>query len=384
MMQFRDLQKQYQVLKSQIDKAMIDVASSAHFISGMQVKELEKVLAEYVGVKHCITCANGTDAISIAMKTWGIGEGDAVFVPDFTFFSSAECPADEGAIPVFVDVNQYTYNLDSVKLEESVKRVIAEGKYHPRAVVAVDLFGLPADYDAIKSVCERYNLLLLEDGAQGFGGNIRGQMACSFGDISTTSFFPAKPLGCYGDGGAIFTDNDGWADLIRSICVHGKDTSNPNDPDAKYNNIRLGLNSRLDTLQASILLHKLQAFRDYELKDVNRVAYWYTEGFKDSNLVIPIVRTDYYSSWAQYTVQLPENVERKEVQSKLKAAGIPSMVYYAKPMHLQGAFKGTDSANADCPVTMHLCSTVLSLPLDPYKTREDIDYVVTELKKALA
>ena len=382
-MQFRDLPKQYEALKSQIDAAMVKVATSAHFISGPEVKELEKALADYVGVKHCVTCANGTDAISIAMRTWGIGKGDAVFVPDFTFFSSGECPADEGATPIYVDVDQNTYNLDPNKLEVAVKKVVAEGKYRAKAVVAVDLFGLPADYPAIKAVCEKYDLLLLEDGAQGFGGSINGKMACSFGDISTTSFFPAKPLGCYGDGGAIFTDNDEWADLIRSICVHGKDTSNPNDPNAKYNNIRLGKNSRLDTLQAAILLPKFKAFVDYELNDVNQVAAWYSEGLSDTNLVLPTVKEGFYSSWAQYTIQLPESIDRKNVQAKLKTVGIPSMVYYAKPMHLQGAFAGTDSAVADCPVTERLCKTVLSLPLDPYKTKQDVDNVIAELEKVL-
>lgn len=382
-MQFRDLPKQYEVLKQQIDAAMVSVAASAHFISGPEVKELEKALAEYVGAKHCISCASGTDAITIAIRAWGIGKGDAVFVPDFTFFSSGECPADEGATPIFVDVDQRTYNIDPVRLEEAVKKVIDEGKYKAKAVVAVDLFGLPADYPAIKAVCEKYGLLLLEDAAQGFGGSINGKLACSFGDISATSFFPAKPLGCYGDGGAIFTDNDEWADLIRSICVHGKDTSNPNDPNAKYNNVRLGKNSRLDTIQAAILLPKFKAFVDYELADVNTVAAWYTDGLKDTDLVLPEIKEGFYSSWAQYTVQLPERTDRKQVQARLKAAGIPAMVYYAKPMHCQGAFEGTDSSVADCPVTERLCSTVLSLPLDPYKTKNDIDYVIAELKKAL-
>lgn len=382
-MQFRDLPKQYEVLKPQIDTAMIEVASSAHFISGPQVKELEKALAEYVGVKHCITCANGTDAITIAMRAWGVGKGDAVFVPDFTFFSSGECPAEEDATPIYVDVDEHTYNLDPVKLEEAIQKVIADGKYKAKAVVAVDLFGLPGDYPAIRKVCDKYGLLLLEDGAQGFGGEINGKRACSFGDISTTSFFPAKPLGCYGDGGAIFTDNDEWAILIRSLCVHGKDTGNLNDPNAKYNNIRLGFNSRLDTLQAAILLPKFRAFVDYELADINKVAAWYTEGLKDTELVLPIIKDGFYSSWAQYTIQLPEGVDRKNVQAKLKAAGIPSMVYYPKPMHHQGAFAGTDSAVANCPVTARLCATVLSLPLDPYKTKEDIDLVVDELKKSL-
>lgn len=381
-MQFRDLQKQYEVLKPQIDEAMIIVASSAKYISGPEVKELEKQLADYVGVKHCITCANGTDALSIALRAWGIGREDAVFVPDFTFFSSGECPADEGATPFFVDVDQRTFNIDPVKLEETILKVKSEGKYNAKAVVAVDLFGLPADFDSIKHICAKYDLLLLEDGAQGFGGSINGKRACSFGDISTTSFFPAKPLGCYGDGGAIFTDNDEWADLIRSICVHGKDTSNPNDPNAKYNNVRLGKNSRLDTIQAAILLAKFKAFVDYELNDINRVASWYTELLKDTDLVLPVIPEGYYSSWAQYTIQLPEGIDRSVVQAKLKEAGIPSMVYYAKPMHHQGAFNGTDSMNADCPVTESICKSVLSLPIDPYKSKLDIESIANELKKA--
>ena len=382
-MQFRDLQKQYEVLKPQIDEAMIKVAGSAKYISGPEVKELEKKLADYVGVKHCITCANGTDAISIAMRTWGIGKGDAVFVPDFTFFSSGECPADEGATPIFVDVDQRTYNLDPKKLEEAILNVKAEGKYQAKAVVAVDLFGLPADFDSIRQICSKYDLLLLEDGAQGFGGSINGKRACSFGDISTTSFFPAKPLGCYGDGGAIFTDNDEWADLIRSICVHGKDTSNPNDPNAKYNNIRIGKNSRIDTIQAAILLPKFQAFIDYEFDAINKIADMYTVNLKDTELLLPEISEGFYSSWAQYTVQLPDNIDRAKVQTELKSKDIPSMVYYAKPMHQQGAFNGTDSAKAECPVTERLCKTVLSLPIDPYKTEEDVDLVVKVLKNAL-
>ena len=383
-MEFRDLKKQYQVLKPQIDEEISAVIQSSRFISGPQVARLEKELAEYVGVKHCITCANGTDALTIALMAWNIGEGDAVFVPDFTFFSSGECPAYEGATPVYVDVDANTYNIDPQKLEEAILKVKEEGRLVPKVVVTVDLFGLPADYAKIRPICDKYGLLLLEDGAQGFGGSVNGKLACSFGDISTTSFFPAKPLGCYGDGGAIFTDNDEWADLIRSICVHGKDTSNPNDPNAKYNNIRLGMNSRLDTIQAAVLLPKFHAFKEYELKDVNTVAEWYTEALKDTDLVLPLIQEGFWSSWAQYTVQLPQNVDRKALQSALKEKGIPTMVYYAKPMHLQGAFAGTVSAEADCPVTEKLCRTVLSLPMHPYMSREDVEFVVKELKEQLA
>ncbi len=376
-MQFRDLKQQYQVLKEEIDAGVIAAMASAQYISGPQVKELEQKLAQYVGVKHCISCANGTDAITLALKAWNIGKNDAVFVPDLTFFSSGECPACEGATPIFVDVDSRTFNMDPAKLEEAILKVKAEGKYTPKVVITVDLFGLPADYPAIKPICEKYGLLLLEDGAQGFGGKIGDKVACSFGDISTTSFFPAKPLGCYGDGGAIFTDNDEWAALIRSYAVHGK---SGND---KYNNIRLGMNSRLDTVQAAILLPKLKAFEEYEVANVNRAAAWYTEALQDTDLILPYIPENYLSSWAQYTVQLPAGTDRVALQAKLKEQGIPTMVYYPRPMHLQGAFEGTDSAYADCPVTARLCDTVLSLPMHPYLTKEQVEEVVAALKALL-
>jgi len=368
-MQFRDLAYQYQQLKPEIDAALLNAAANAQYISGPQVKELEGVLAQYVNVKHCITCANGTDALTLALMAWGIGSGDAVFVPDFTFFASGECPALRGATPIFVDVDASTYNIDTEKLEEAILAILAEGKLIPKVVVAVDLFGLPADYEKISAICKKYGLLLLEDGAQGFGGAINGKLACSFGDISTTSFFPAKPLGCYGDGGAIFTDNDEWAELIRSYAVHGK---GGND---KYNNVRIGLNSRLDTLQAAVLLPKFKAFKEYELDNVNKVAAWYTEYLSGCELVLPIIKDGFYSSWAQYTIQLPETADRGKIQAVLKEKGIPTMVYYAKPMHLQGAFADTCSKDASCPVTERLCKTVLSLPMHPYLSQEDARFI---------
>ncbi len=376
-MNFRDLKKQYEALKPEIDLAINNALSSARFISGPQVKELEEKLAEYIGVKHCITCANGTDAITLALMAWEIGEGDAVFVPDFTFFSSGECPAIVGATPIFVDVDSRTYNIDPIKLEEAIETVLFEGKLVPKVVVAVDLFGLPADYNRIKHICEKYNLLLLEDGAQGFGGSVNGKKACSFGDISTTSFFPAKPLGCYGDGGAIFTDNDEWAAILRSLTVHGK---SGND---KYNNIRIGMNSRLDTIQAAILLPKLKAFEEYELDKVNEVAGLYNEKLSASKLILPYVPQGYVSSWAQYTVQLPDGTDREQLITKLKEKNIPAMVYYIKPMHSQGAFDNTRSAVADCPVTEQLCKTVLSLPMHPYLEGEDIYYVCKQILEFL-
>ena len=382
-MEFRDLKRQYTHLKPAIDANIEQVISSTQFISGEQVSLLESRLAQDVGVRHCISCGNGTDAITIAFLAHGVGEGDGVFVPDFTFFSSGECPAGVGATPVFVDVSAATYNIDCESLRRAVETVLAQGSLKPRAVIAVDLFGLPADYDALRSVCEEYGLLLLEDGAQGFGGMYRGRRACSFGDISPTSFFPAKPLGCYGDGGAIFTDDDHIADLCRSIAVHGKSTGK--GIYSKYDNVRIGMNSRLDTLQAAILLPKLEAFQEYELDHVNRAAALYTEKLQGTEgLVLPAVSGEYYSSWAQYTVQLPDPEKRAEVQAYLKNRGIPTMIYYVKPMHEQGAFAGTRSAEANCPVTEELCKSVLCLPIHPYLSEEEIDRTVTALKEALS
>lgn len=372
-MEFRDLKKQYAVLKTEIDSGIAQVLESARFISGPQVKELEERLAAYVGVKHCIACANGTDAITLGLMAWGIGKGDAVFVPDFTFFSSGECPAYEGATPIYVDVQRDSFNIDPEKLDAAIEKVLAEGRYVPKAVIAVDLFGRPADYARIRPICEKYGLYLLEDGAQGFGGAIGGKRACSFGDISTTSFFPAKPLGCYGDGGAVFTDNDEWAALIRSLTIHGK---NGND---KYDNIRIGMNSRLDTLQAAVLLPKLQAFEQYEVADVNAAADKYNLRLQDSCLELPRIPEGMCSSWAQYTVILPEHIDRADLQARLREHGIPTMVYYPKPMHLQGAFAGTPSADADCPVTEYLCRHVLSLPIHSYLEDADIELVCNKL-----
>ena len=258
-MEFRDLRQQYQVLEKQMNSAMIQAASGGHYIMGKQVLELEEVLADYVGVKHCISCGNGTDALLLALMAWGVKKGDAVFVPDFTFFASAEVVAALGATPIFVDVDVNTYNLDPNKLEKAILETKEKTSFTPKAVVAVDLFGQPADYDRIREIATQYGLLLLEDGAQGFGGRIGDRKACSFGDIATTSFFPAKPLGCYGDGGAIFTDHDEWAQILRSLRVHGKGAD-------KYDNIRIGMNSRLDTIQAAILLVKFEAFNQYELR----------------------------------------------------------------------------------------------------------------------
>ena len=377
-MQFRDLAKQYQVLKSDIDKAMLDVASGSHYIMGPQVKELEQQLAAYVGVKHCLTCANGTDALTLALKAWGIGPGDAVFVPDFTFFASAEVVALEGATPVFVDIDDTTFNIEVNSLEAAIKQTLADGRLTPKVIVAVDLFGLPANYPAVKAVAKKYGLLILEDGAQGFGGSINGQKSCSFGDISTTSFFPAKPLGCYGDGGAVFTDNDEWAQLMNSYRVHGKGTD-------KYDNVRIGMNSRLDTMQAAILQVKLHAF-DQEVAAVNKAADHYTQLLKDY-VKTPVIPEGFGSSWAQYTIQLHDEQQRNRLQAALKEAGIPSMVYYPKTMHAQTAFSNLQSSIFNLQystyVSNRLCATVLSLPMHPYLEDADIENICATLIASL-
>ncbi len=367
-MQFRDLKAQYQALKSEIDQAVSQVITDSNFISGKQVTELEKSLAEYVGVKHCIACANGTDALTLALMAWGINEGDAVFVPDFTFFSTGEVVSFEGALPVFVDVDKETFNMNPDSLEQAIKKTLAQGKAVPKAVIAVDLFGQPADYGRIRAITDKYGLKLLEDGAQGFGGSLNGKRACSFGDISTTSFFPAKPLGCYGDGGAVFTDDDLAADVIRSIRIHGKG-------ECKYDNVRIGMNSRLDTIQAAVLQVKLKAFEQYELENVNAAAQEYTKLLKDV-VKTPVVPEGYYSSWAQYTIQLKNQKVREGLQAYLKENGIPSMVYYPKPMHSQKAFEDVRQDEKDFPNTTELCDRVLALPIHPYMRQEDIMQVV--------
>lgn len=373
-MQFRDLKAQYLHLKDEIDASIAEVINNTNFISGKQVNELEEQLARYAGVKHCITCGNGTDALTLMMMTWGIKEGDAVFVPDFTFFSSGEVVSFAGATPVFYDVCKDTFNADVHSLEQAVIAVRSEGKLNPKAVIAVDLFGQPADYEQLQKIAEKYGLLLLEDGAQGFGGMIGGRRACSFGDAATTSFFPAKPLGCYGDGGAVFINDDETADYLRSVRIHGKGSF-------KYDNIRIGMNSRLDTLQAAILIPKFKVFCEYELDAVNKVAEQYNsrlEGLVET----PKVPDGFYSSWAQYTIQLKDNETRNRLQRELKEKEIPTMIYYPKPMHSQTAFKDVKQY-VECPVTEQLCDTVLALPMHPYMSEEQILFVTDNIRDIL-
>lgn len=373
-MQFRNLKEQYHRLKKEIDAEVISVMEESNFISGYQVMELEKELAQYVGTKYCVTCANGTDALQLALMAWNIGVGDAVFVPDFTFFSSGEVVKMVGATPIFVDIDELTYNIDTVKLENAIQKVQKEGKLIPKVVIAVDLFGQPAEYCQISKIAKKYNLYVLEDGAQGFGGRINEKKACSFGDISTTSFFPAKPLGCYGDGGAIFTDDKDIAEMLYSLRIHGKGKN-------KYDNIRIGLNSRLDTIQAVVLQVKLKAFREYELDAVNEIAKQYTENLKGF-VQTPTVLENYYSSWAQYCIVLKNKEERDALKKHLEKNEIPSNIYYPKPMHYQEAFVPyTFEEKYD--VTEKVCKTILAIPISPYITIEEVKKVIDKITECL-
>lgn len=374
-MEYIDLKKQYEVLKGKIDNNIQKVLKDADYIMGEEVKILEEKLAKYVGRKYCATCANGTDALTIAMKVFDIKENDAVFVPSFTFYSTSEVVSLEGATPIFIDVDERTFNIDTKKLEKAIKKVIDEGKLTPRAIIPVDLFGQPANFNEILEIANKYNLKVIEDGAQGFGGSISGKKACSFGEISTTSFFPAKPLGCYGDGGAIFTDDEELYKKILSIRVHGKGSY-------KYENIRVGLNSRLDTIQAAVLLPKLEAFEKYELEERNKFAKLYNEKLKDV-VKTPLILEGYISSYAQYTLILENEEERNNLQAKLKEIGIPTMIYYPIPLHKQIVYNGYDFNLEDLKVSENLCKCVLSLPMHPYMSEEQIETISNEIIKIL-
>ena len=365
---FNDLGAQYQHLKQEIDAGIADVISGCHFISGPQTEQLEKELCEYTGRRYCVSVANGTDALLMPLMALGIGKGDAVFVPAFTFVATSEVVSLVGATPIFCDVCRDTFNLDPDSLRAQVQRVIREGRLRPRMVIPVDLFGLPANYPEIEAICREYHLTILEDAAQGFGGQINGKKACSFGDISATSFFPAKPLGCYGDGGAIFTDDEEMYKLLVSIRVHGKGSF-------KYDNVRVGLNSRLDTLQAAILLPKLHAF-DTENATRNRAAAMYTE-LLGSKFDTPTVPDGYLSSWAQYTIKADSPEHRDRILAGMKEQGIPTMVYYPKPLHFQQVYADLGYKPGDLPVSEALAQQVFSLPMHGYLT-EDIIRTVCE------
>ena len=366
-MQFRDLKIQYKALKEDIDAGIAAVIDSSAFILGKPVTELEEKLAAYVGRKYCVTCGNGTDAIQLALMAMDIGSDDVVFVPDYTYFATAGAPAILGATPVFTDIEPDTFNMSPDSLEEQIKKTLAEGKT-PKAVIPVDLFGQPSDYDRILPIAEKYGLKVIEDGAQGFGGSIRGKRACSFGDISITSFFPAKPLGCYGDGGAVFTDDPQTDRRLRSLRALGK------SPEDKYDNREIGINSRLDTLQAAILLPKLKAFSEYELEDVNKVADRYTERLREK-YVTPKVLSAFQSSWAQYTILCENETQRTAVREALNRNDIPTMIYYPRCLHQQKAFAGRTFSDADYRYSIDATKRCISLPIYPYLKEEETDRI---------
>lgn len=375
-MQFRDLGAQYEALKSEIDAGIEAVIKSNAFILGKPVKELEDQLAAYVGRKYCVGVANGTEALQLALMAMDVGPGDAVFTSDFTYFASAGCASIIGATPVQVDIDLKTFNICPEALEKQIQRVLDEGELTPKVIIPVDLFGLPANMPEIERIAEKYGLKILEDAAQGFGGRINGKNACSFGDMSATSFFPAKPLGCYGDGGAIFTDDEAVDARLRSLRASGK------SPEDKYDNREVGMNSRLDTIQAAILLPKFKAFVDYELDAVNRVADRYTEALAGL-VVTPMIPDGFYSSWAQYTILLKDKAQRDAVQAKMKENGIPTMVYYPRGLHQQRAYAWMNLKDEDYPNTITATQRVLSLPMHPYMKEEEQLFIIQSLLEAL-
>lgn len=367
---FVDLGAQRRRLDGRVEAAIARVLDHGQFIMGPEIAQLEAQLAAFCGARHVVTCANGTEALVMVLMAWGIGPGDAVFVPSFSFIATAECALLVGASPVFVDVLPGTFDIDPAHLEASVQAATARG-LHPRVVIPVDLFGLPADHPAVAVVAARHGLLVLDDAAQGFGGSLDGRLVGTFGRATATSFFPAKPLGCYGDGGAILTDDAELAATLRSIRVHGKGTD-------KYDNVRVGLNARLDTMQAAILLEKLAIFAE-ELEARQRIAERYSAAL-GNRIAVPATRRGARSAWAQYTILVDE---RERVAAACKAEGVPTQVYYPIPMHRQVGYVHFPQGPGGCPVAEDLSRRVLSLPMHPYLSETDQDSVIAAVRAAV-
>ena len=368
-MKFIDLSAQQKIIKEKIEKRISDVLAHGQYIMGPEVFQLEDELKSYVAVKHCISCSSGTDALIIPLIAKGIGPGDAVITTSFSYIATAEVIALLGATPIFCDIYEKTFNIDPNGLEKAYNKATSEG-LNPKAIISVDLFGLPARHRLINDFAKEKKIFLLEDAAQGFGGKIGQQKAGTFGDVSSTSFFPAKPLGGYGDGGAIFTDNDELAEKMRSIRIHG-------GGDDKYDNIRLGMNGRLDTLQAAILIEKLAIF-DSELILRNKIAKYFSKNL-NSNFTLPHVPDNYFSSWAQYSVLLKDKEQREKVIKILSDKSIPSMIYYKIPLHLQKVFKNLNYKRGDLPISESVANKIISLPMYPYLKRSDQDFIINIL-----
>ena len=371
MMKFIDLNQQQERIRMNIDKRIQTVLNHGKYIMGPEVFELEESLVLFSGANHCITCSSGTDALLMALMAWNIGPGDAVLTTPFTFIATSEVIRLLGATPVFVDIEKRTFNIDPVDLENKIIELNGNSDLTPRVVIPVDLFGLPADYPEIIKIGSKYGLKVLGDGAQSFGAEIAGKKVHSMADAFTTSFFPAKPLGCYGDGGAIFTNDDNLAEVLKSIRVHGKGGH-------KYDNVRTGINGRLDTLQAAILLEKLAIFPG-EIESRGEVANKYTRKIGES-LKTPFIPEGFRSVWAQYSVLAGSANEREKVQVVLKENDIPSVIYYPKPLHLQTAYSDLGYKAGDFPVSEDISGKVFSLPMHPYLESASISKIVDVIR----
>ena len=359
---FINLKEQYSRNKTDIDAAIHRVLEHGQYIMGPEVAELESQLADYIGVKHVLACSNGTDALTLPLMTKKLCKKDAIFTTPFTFFASAETITLAGATPVFVDIDPKTYNIDPESLKLSIQKVLDDGELNPKGIVPVDLFGIAADYDTINAIAEEFGLFVLEDAAQAFGANYKGRKAGSLAPIASTSFYPAKPLGCYGDGGAIFTDDTELYDKLVSLRVHGQATSGN-----KYDNVRIGMNARMDTIQAAVLLEKLKLY-DEELEQRNRVAECYTTTLADS-IITPSIPAQQGSVWAQYSIQVND---REKLQNDLRQAGIPTAVFYPIPIHLSTAYQHLGYATGDFPITEAISHKIISLPMHPFLDNEEV------------
>jgi len=368
---FIDLQAQRAHLGEKIDQAMARVLEHGGFIMGPEVKIFEGQLSDFGNAARTVSCSSGTDAILLPLMAWGIGPGDAVFVPSFTFAATAEVIAIAGATPVFIDILPDTFNIDPEHLKQAIREVENAGELVPKAVIAVDLFGQIANYPEISKITKSQNLKLIADAAQGFGATLNEQQAIDWADVVTTSFFPAKPLGCYGDGGAVLTNDHALADIMESIRVHGKGTD-------KYDNVRIGINARLDTLQAAILIEKLAIFAE-EIVKRNEIADRYSEAL-GSVVTTPFVLEGAKSTWAQYTLAVPD---RANLQKRLKEANIPTAVYYPRPLHLQTAYENYPVGGNGLPVSERMAGQVVSLPMHPYMSQETQDYIIEHVQRAL-
>jgi len=366
-MKFLDLAKQQERIRKPLEKRFKDILDHGSYIMGPEVYDLEERLADYCGVRHAISCSSGTDALLIPLMAWGIGPGDAIFTTPFTYVATAEVIAILGATPVFVDVYESTFNIDCQKLEEEIERVIFEGKLKPKAIIPVDLFGLPARYRLIDKIAKKYDLKVIEDAAQSFGGSIRQKKIGTFGDVAATSFYPAKPLGCYGDGGAIFTNNDELAENCRAIRIHGT-------KDDRYNSEMVGINGRLDSIQAAVLLEKLTIFDD-ELSMRNEIDNIYRKHLKNAQYH----PKDYQSAHALFSIVLGSNTKRDDLVKRLTNRGIPTVVYYKLPIHLMKGFEYLGYSKRDFPVSQLLSENIVSLPMHPYLTELDLDLIIESI-----